>query len=51
LPALSQELKTELITNFPGGEFSVPVSGQVSIRSASGTGNVVLNMLIEEIDG
>lgn len=36
---------------FPGGEFSVPVSGQVSIRSASGTCNVVLNMLIEEIDG
>lgn len=36
---------------FPGAEFSVPVSGQVSIRSASGTSNVVLNMLIEEIDG
>lgn len=35
----------------PGFEWSVPVSGQVSIRSAAGTGNVVLNLKIEEIDG
>jgi hypothetical protein len=35
----------------PGWEFPVPVSGQVSIRSASGTGNVTINLAIEEIDG
>jgi len=35
----------------PGFEWSVPVSGKVSIRSAAGTGNVVLNLKIEEIDG
>lgn len=35
----------------PGFEWSVPVSGQVSLRSAAGTGNVVLNLKIEEIDG
>ena len=36
---------------FPGGEISVPVSGQVSFRSASGTSNAVINLMIEEIDG
>lgn len=35
----------------PGFEFSVPVSGQVSFRSAAGTSNVVINLKIEEIDG
>lgn len=35
----------------PGWEFPVPVGGQVSIRSASGTGNVTINLAIEEIDG
>jgi hypothetical protein len=35
----------------PGAEVQVPVSGQLSIRSASGTSNVVLSMLIEEVDG
>lgn len=35
----------------PGGEFSVPVTGQVSIRSVSGTSNVSLDLMIEEIDG
>lgn len=33
----------------PGTEIFVPASGQVSIRSASGTSNVVLNMVVEEI--
>lgn len=33
----------------PGTELFVPASGQVSIRSAAGTSNVVLNMLVEEI--
>lgn len=35
----------------PGAEISVPVGGQVSIRSAAGTSNVVLNMTIEEVVG
>jgi hypothetical protein len=35
----------------PGWEFPVPVSGQVSIRSATGTGNVTINLAVEEIDG
>ena len=35
----------------PGAEIQVPVSGQVSIRSISGTSNVTLNVLIEEVDG
>ena len=35
----------------PGAEIQVPVSGQLSIRSASGTSNVALNLLIEEVDG
>lgn len=35
----------------PGAEIPIPSSGQVSIRSASGTSNVTLNMLIEEVDG
>lgn len=33
----------------PGTEILIPASGQLSIRSASGTSNVVLNMVIEEI--
>jgi hypothetical protein len=36
---------------FPGGEIQIPVSGQLSIRSASGTSNVVTNLVIEEVDG
>jgi hypothetical protein len=36
---------------FPGGEISVPVSGQVSIRSVSGTSNAIVNVTVEEIDG
>lgn len=35
----------------PGAEFSVPVGGQVSFRSASGTSNVTIAVLVEEIDG
>ena len=35
----------------PGAEISVPVSGQLSIRSASGTSSVTINVLIEEVDG
>lgn len=35
----------------PGAEISVPVSGQVSIRSASGTSNVTVDLLVEEVDG
>lgn len=35
----------------PGGEISVPVGGQVSFRSAEGTSNAVINLMIEEIDG
>jgi hypothetical protein len=35
----------------PGAEISVPVSGQLSIRSIDGTSNIIINMLIEEIDG
>jgi hypothetical protein len=35
----------------PGGEISIPVSGQVSFRSASGTSNAIINLLIEEVDG
>lgn len=35
----------------PGAEISIPVSGQVSFRSASGTSNVALNLLVEEVDG
>lgn len=35
----------------PGAEISVPVSGQVSFRSASGTSNAVINVLVEEVDG
>jgi hypothetical protein len=38
-------------TQIPGFEFSVPVSGQISFRSAFGTSNVVLNVQVEEIDG
>lgn len=38
-------------TALPGAEIQVPVSGQLSIRSASGTSNVALNVLIEEVDG
>lgn len=35
----------------PGGEISVPVGGQLSLRSEVGTANVVVNMVIEEIEG
>lgn len=35
----------------PGGEISVPVSGQVSFRSAAGTSNAVINLMVEEVDG
>ena len=35
----------------PGAEISVPVSGQLSIRSASGTSSVTMNALVEEVDG
>lgn len=35
----------------PGAEIQIPVSGQLSIRSASGTSNVAINLLIEEVDG
>jgi hypothetical protein len=35
----------------PGFEWPVPVSGVVSFRSAAGTGAVVINLKIEEIDG
>lgn len=33
----------------PGTELFIPAAGQVSIRSFSGTSNVVINLLIEEI--
>ena len=33
----------------PGLEILVPAGGQMSIRSASGTSDVVLNMIVEEI--
>lgn len=36
---------------FPGGEIQIPVSGQLSIRSESGTSNVLVNLIIEEVDG
>ena len=35
----------------PGAEIQVPVGGQLSIRSASGTSNVAVNVLVEEVDG
>lgn len=35
----------------PGGDISIPVSGQVSFRSASGTSNAIINLMIEEVDG
>jgi len=35
----------------PGGEISVPVSGQVSFRSVAGTSNAIINLMIEEVDG
>ena len=34
----------------PGAEIPVPVSGQISIRSADGTSNMIANLLIEEVD-
>jgi hypothetical protein len=36
---------------FPGSEIQIPVSGQLSIRSESGTSNVLANLVIEEVDG
>jgi hypothetical protein len=35
----------------PGAEIPVPVSGQISFRSADGTSNMIANLLIEEVDG
>lgn len=35
----------------PGFEWPVPVGGCLSFRSATGTGAVVINLKIEEIDG
>lgn len=35
----------------PGAEIQVPVSGQLSIRSISGTSNAALAVLVEEVDG
>jgi hypothetical protein len=35
----------------PGAEISVPVAGQVCFRSVSGTSNVTINVLVEEVDG
>ena len=35
----------------PGAEIQIPVSGQLSVRSLSGTSSVVVNLLVEEIDG
>lgn len=35
----------------PGAEISVPSSGYVSFRSVLGTGTVVSNLMIEELDG
>lgn len=35
----------------PGAEITVPAGGQLSIRSVSGTSNVVLDMVIEEVVG
>ncbi len=33
----------------PGQEIDVPPSGQISIRSASGTGNVSIDVIFEEV--
>ena len=35
----------------PGAEIQVPVGGQVSIRSYSGTSSAAINLLVEEVDG
>jgi len=35
----------------PGGEISIPVGGQMSFRSVSGTSNAIINVLVEEVDG
>lgn len=35
----------------PGAEIQIPVGGQLSLRSASGTSNVTINLLVEEVDG
>jgi hypothetical protein len=39
--------------SLPGAEIPVPVSGQISIRAASGSAgsNMIANLLIEEVDG
>jgi len=34
----------------PGGEIKVPVGGMISIRSASGTSNAIVNLQISEED-
>jgi hypothetical protein len=33
----------------PGNEIEVPPSGQLTIRSAVGTGTVTIDMLVEEV--
>jgi hypothetical protein len=33
----------------PGNEIEVPPSGQLSLRSAAGTGSVTIDMLVEEV--
>ena len=38
-------------TALPGAEISVPGGGQVSLRSVSGTSDVVVDLLVEEIGG
>jgi hypothetical protein len=35
----------------PGGELSIPVGGQVSLRSIAGTSLAIMNVMIEEVDG
>lgn len=35
----------------PGAEIQVPAGGQLSLRSASGTSNVTVSVLVEEVDG
>jgi hypothetical protein len=34
----------------PGAEFQVPVAGVISLRSISGTSNMVVTLMIDEID-
>jgi hypothetical protein len=60
-PALSGEVLWRFAPNSNGGidkdvvppgfEWPVPVNGVVSFRSEAGTGNVIINLKVEEIDG